>query len=177
MKDLHILICGHHPKYYKFAGGPTIQTGKFAELLAERVDTILLIPGDKYKETYEKKMKIVIMGGKSNKRLSFNYFKHARKLKREYNIIHFIHPAVAYLFQKFNFFLRKKTVLTFHGYSSLEYLISKKTKKKPFKYRLIRMMEKNAVKNANAIVAVGEELKDWIIHELKADPNKVFHIP
>jgi len=71
----------------------------------------------------------------------------------------------------------KPMVLTIHGYSSLEAIASGRIKENSLGYKHIRFMEKKVAQRADAIIAVGKTLRQWIIEELRADPEKVFYIP
>lgn len=72
---------------------------------------------------------------------------------------------------------QKPLVLTVHGYASLETVLIGRIKPNSFQFKFMRWIEKKAVERADAVIAVGENLKDWITNELEANPEKVFHIP
>lgn len=72
---------------------------------------------------------------------------------------------------------KKPLVLTLHGYSSLEPISKGIFRENSLQFKIIRMIEKKSVERANAIITVGKNLKNWVINELEADPEKVFYIP
>jgi len=72
---------------------------------------------------------------------------------------------------------KKPLVLTLHGYSTLETVAIGRIKPDSLGFRLMLWMEKKAVARADAVIAVGKALKDWIIQDLGADADKVFYVP
>ncbi len=68
-------------------------------------------------------------------------------------------------------------VLTCHGYLTLESVANGEIRPGSIRFRIYRWVEKRTVQRADAIVAVGNRLRDWVIRELDADPNKVFFVP
>jgi glycosyltransferase involved in cell wall biosynthesis len=72
---------------------------------------------------------------------------------------------------------RKPLVLTIHGYLSLETISTGRIKNDSMQFEFMSWVEKMSVKRADAIIAVGNKIREWIINELEAEPNKVFYIP
>jgi glycosyltransferase involved in cell wall biosynthesis len=70
----------------------------------------------------------------------------------------------------------KPLVLTMHGYSSIEPILKGRFKPNSPQYKFRVWMEKKSIERADAVIAVGEKLKEWIIENLGADSEKVFHI-
>ena len=96
------------------------------------------------------------------------------KLKARYDLIHY-HG----LFSPFGFLLNDKIplVITAHGYSSFETVAHGRIKPNSIQFKFMRWMEKKTVERADAVIAVGETLRRWIIEELGAEPEKVFYVP
>ncbi len=76
-------------------------------------------------------------------------------------------------------FVDKKTpmVLTMHGYASLETVAIGRIRPDSVQFNLIRKLEVESAKRADAVIAVGKEIYRWIITCLGIDPSKVFYLP
>jgi len=71
----------------------------------------------------------------------------------------------------------KPLVLHVHGYASLEPIASGKIKPRSINFKFLRLMELKAVQRADAIIAVGSKLRNWLIEDLGVDRRKLFLIP
>lgn len=71
----------------------------------------------------------------------------------------------------------KPLVLTFHGYPTLESLFVGTIRPNSLKFKIYRWIEKKTVNRADAIIVVGKKQKDWLVDELGAEVQKVFHVP
>jgi len=76
-------------------------------------------------------------------------------------------------------FVDKKTpmVLTMHGYPSLETVAIGRIKPNSIQFNLIRKLEIESAKRADAVIAVDKRIYKWIIEDLNIAPNKVFYLP
>jgi len=105
------------------------------------------------------------------------FFQTARKAWTYRKIIDLYHVHGAFFAGVGFLDKRKPLVLTIHGYLSLETVSAGRIKKDSLQFEFMRWVEKISVKRANAIITVGNKVKEWIINELEAEPNKVFYIP
>lgn len=100
--------------------------------------------------------------------------KRAFLLRKKVDLYH-AHGAV---FSGIGFLDKKKPlVLTIHGYASLEAVANGRIKPNSAQFKLIRWVERKGVERADAIIAIGTQVRDWIINELDAEPRKIFCIP
>ena len=76
-------------------------------------------------------------------------------------------------------FLDRKTpmVLTMHGYPSLETVAMGRIRPDSVQFNLIRKLEIESAKRADAVIAVGKDIYRWITTCLEIDPSKVFYLP
>lgn len=72
---------------------------------------------------------------------------------------------------------KKPLVLTIHGYPTLESVVSGRVKPNSLQFKYLHQMGKKTVERADAVIAVGRKIKEWIIKELGADSGKLFYIP
>ncbi len=70
----------------------------------------------------------------------------------------------------------KPLVVTIHGRASDEKVIKNRIKKDSYKFKLIRKFEKKILSKADAIIAVSENIRNWIVDDLNIIPKKVFCI-
>jgi glycosyltransferase involved in cell wall biosynthesis len=76
-------------------------------------------------------------------------------------------------------FVDNKTplVITCHGYPTLEAVANGRIKPDSIQFKLLRWIEKKAVKRADAVIVVDSTLKNFVINTLNAEKEKVFCIP
>lgn len=104
----------------------------------------------------------------------FQTIKRALLLRKKVDIYH----AHGIFYSGIGFIDRKKPlVLTMHGHPSLESVMSGRIKKESIQFKFYRWLEKKTGKRADAIIAVGTELREWVIEEYNVDPTKIFVIP
>lgn len=72
---------------------------------------------------------------------------------------------------------KKPFVLTIHGYSSQETVSHGRIKKDSFVFKIMRWIEKEVIRRADAVIVVNSNLKKWVIRELNAEEEKIFVIP
>lgn len=176
MKQKRIVIFGGHPKYVPNVEGPAVYCGNLSELLANKIKVILLTPGQKHQQISKGKLVIIKMGGNPKKRRSFKYYKFAWKLRKKYDISHIMDSKTGFGFLFLNLFIRKPMVITLHGYIE-ELIINHNFKKNSIHFKTLCWMEKKVLQKANAIIAVGKTLRNWIIYEYGINPDKIFYIP
>ncbi|MDI6720413.1 MAG: glycosyltransferase family 4 protein [Methanomicrobiales archaeon] len=72
---------------------------------------------------------------------------------------------------------KRPLVLTCHGYLTLESVANGEIRPGSIRFHIYRWVERWAVQRADAVIAVGSRLRDWVVRELGADPEKVFFVP
>jgi len=182
-----VMIVGVYPnkKCGLKGGGPAIYTENLAGQLSKKLKVnVVSLSFNKLKE--QTRFKI-------NENLYVKYIYNSRKSKRifftvkavlysilkknEYDIAHFQDVKATYFYGLLNWLFKKPVVMTMHGYLTLEGVANGRYKKNSMMFKVERWMEKKAVERADAIIAVGKTLREWIIKELGANADKVFYVP
>jgi len=84
------------------------------------------------------------------------------KLKPDVIHIHGCHPSPYTLF---GIITKRKTIYTYHSYPSREYIGAGIIMENGLKHMFVRFVEKTITKKANAIIAVDNRIKEWVISE------------
>lgn len=173
IENKNIGIIGEYPQT---PGGIATHVKGLVNVLSEKNKIFLIAPN--LKSSYEIKENIEIY---RTKRINRKYFTtlttilpttiKAFSLRNKVDLFH----CHGFPFGVSALINKKPLVLTVHGYSSLETLARGRVSKNSLGFKLLRKMEKLAVKRADAIICVDSRIEKWLKEELTA--KKVFCIP
>lgn len=172
-KTRNILLIGPHPLNGEYVDGPTVYVGNLSEQLAKNMDVTVVSHSINTKEKVVQKGKLkIILLKKKKSRLLARLLK-GIALARKHDIIH-INEVNLFILK---YFTRSPLVITIHGHSALEGIVSGNYKKGSFKHNFYCWIERKAATKADAIIVVSKNLKHRLIVDTKVNENKITYIP